>query len=957
MSAPASIKPDASFSNDLLALNDRTQQAALLQKADLLNQAGLTQLLDVAMALARSNPGQAQQLTILCADFATAADAPDILPKATYIRAQTHAVNGELDEALKLIQLAHTGYLALGEELPALRTNLGLMHVLIQSGRYQEALDTGHSLLQQLHENLFEGPDANLITTLTHNNLGLCYWRMGRYEEALSAFAAAEAHGLSAGLMDRLGDIRNNRGIILMYLGRAGEALLAFQASAMLYAEAGLTLLHGQSLINIGEACLFLGDYTRSLEALAQAHHLLSAINAQAEEHLALLHRADVYLALNLVPEALADYRQAGTYYQKAGMPHYLAQVRWGMGAALLAQSDLAAAEEFLSEAASLFEAAGNVPLLCSVLLEQATLQAARGQRELALATARQAHALVAGQGWPVQQCYAHLRLADLLVAEEVAAESHLLSAQKLLEDLALPHLRYRLQQRLGQLRRRQGRDKDARQLLAAAAAEIERLRGTVAQEAMRTSFLADKIVVYEELLQLHLAAGRAKEAFEVAERAKSRALLDLLTGVVRVSQPAAGSDSASRRQRLQADLNALYNNFLAHPAKEGQPAAWQELYVRAQELEREISRLHLQALPTNDTQADYLSTVFSFNAIRSQLAADVCLLAYHVVGDEIIAFTSREDRLEVVQAVSTVTTVKALQQRLGRQWDRFRAGRAFAERHMSRLEQSAQRTLAALYDELMAPLIALLGAAEERDELTRLAIVPHGPLHQVPFHALYDGKRYLLEQFEITYAPSATVLALCQQRERRPIQRALVTGVSDQHIPAVTAEVQAVAHQLAGAVVQSDEQARLSSWQESVAGCDVLHLACHGLFRADNPMFSALKLYDGWLTAADILQLRLDGTLVTLSACESGRSQVAAGDEVIGLTRAFLGAGAATVVVSLWLVQDETTAALMADWYAQLQRRSQASRAAALRAAQLNLKAKHSHPYYWAPFVLVGRR
>jgi len=137
--------------------------------------------------------------------------------------------------------------------------------------------------------------------------------------------------------------------------------------------------------------------------------------------------------------------------------------------------------------------------------------------------------------------------------------------------------------------------------------------------------------------------------------------------------------------------------------------------------------------------------------------------------------------------------------------------------------------------------------------------------------------------------------------------------------------------------------------------GYDVLHLACHGLFRADNPMFSAVKLHDGWLNAADVMQLNLKDALVTLSACESGRNTVLLGDEVIGLPRAFLGAGAASVVVSLWLVQDESTVTLMTHWYRELRERT--GRAAALQAAQQALREKYPHPYYWAPFVLIGQR
>jgi CHAT domain-containing protein len=154
---------------------------------------------------------------------------------------------------------------------------------------------------------------------------------------------------------------------------------------------------------------------------------------------------------------------------------------------------------------------------------------------------------------------------------------------------------------------------------------------------------------------------------------------------------------------------------------------------------------------------------------------------------------------------------------------------------------------------------------------------------------------------------------------------------------------------------ILTDSVSTLAAIRTLAPDNDLLHFACHGLFRADNPMFSALKLHDGWLTAVDVMQLDLTDTLVTLSACESGRGTVLQGDEVIGLPRAFLGAGAAAIIVSLWLVHDETTVMLMTDWY---QRMSEGlGRAAALRAAQRSLRERYPHPYYWAPFVLIGGR
>ena len=149
--------------------------------------------------------------------------------------------------------------------------------------------------------------------------------------------------------------------------------------------------------------------------------------------------------------------------------------------------------------------------------------------------------------------------------------------------------------------------------------------------------------------------------------------------------------------------------------------------------------------------------------------------------------------------------------------------------------------------------------------------------------------------------------------------------------------------------------QATVQQVKADMADCDILHFACHGLFRHDNPLFSSLQLHDDKLTAADAVRLKLNGALVTLGACESGRSEVIAGDEMLGLPRAFLGAGASSVLVSLWLVHDETTAAFMQSWYAHIQQGQ--PRAQALRAVQRAIKSQRPHPYYWAPFVLMGQR
>jgi CHAT domain-containing protein len=557
---------------------------------------------------------------------------------------------------------------------------------------------------------------------------------------------------------------------------------------------------------------------------------------------------------------------------------------------------------------------------------------------------------------------YARLRLADLLLPDVEAAEPHLLAARRLSDNLAMPHLRYRLNERCGHLRRLQNRNEEARVLLEAAVNEIERLRGAVVQDAMRTSFLRDKTAAYEDLLLLHLAyhdEDGVRQAFTVAERAKSRALVDLLTGVAEKEPVKAADPALERRKRtLQADLNAIYGELLGGSDGNEKPVHLESLHERAVELEQEISRLRLQAVAI-DSAPDLFEGLVPADEIEDLLPSDAVSIAYHVVRDEILAFVSVRGAIRVVRNLCDVNKIHKLVRKLDTQWARFRTGREFTGRHTAILQRSAQQVLRALYDALVAPLEHVLEEvapdAEVKSSVPNVIVIPHGPLHRIPFHALFDGERYLLERFVISYVPSAKVYALCQERASRGPDRALVFGLEDQSIPAATFEAHAVAEHIPGAQARVGVEATLGALRAEAIGCDTLHLACHGLFRADNPMFSALKLHDGWLTAADAVSLDLSDALVTLSACESGRSEIIGGDEVLGLARAFLGAGAATLVVSLWLVQDETTADLMGTWYGRL--RAGEGRAAALRAAQLELKERYPHPYYWAPFVLIGKR
>lgn len=196
------------------------------------------------------------------------------------------------------------------------------------------------------------------------------------------------------------------------------------------------------------------------------------------------------------------------------------------------------------------------------------------------------------------------------------------------------------------------------------------------------------------------------------------------------------------------------------------------------------------------------------------------------------------------------------------------------------------------------------------------------------------------------------------QKLDAAETMHAVLCGAGDERATSVSEEVESLARLFHNPRVLSGEDATVSAVKSFSAEAGILHLACHGQFRPDNPRFSSLKLADGHLTVHDAATLDLRGCrLVTLSACETGVNLVAPGEELIGLARGFFAAGAPSLLLSLWTVDDATTARLMTDFYAHLhaQGDSDINPAASLRAAQLRLLETHPHPFFWSPFVLVG--
>jgi CHAT domain-containing protein len=339
---------------------------------------------------------------------------------------------------------------------------------------------------------------------------------------------------------------------------------------------------------------------------------------------------------------------------------------------------------------------------------------------------------------------------------------------------------------------------------------------------------------------------------------------------------------------------------------------------------------------------------------IQPHLDQKTALVEYFIAKGHLVAFVVTRNTLHALRLRVKAPEIQRLLQLF---WLNLRAVPKSSPERVGLLTVNAQGILQRLYRHLVAPLSDWLAPYQ------RLIIVPHGQLHYLPFHALRDGDAYLLSQFEVSYLPSASLMSYERARQNDGQGLVALGHSQDGRLPYTVQEAHAVADCWPGEVFVENE-ATLALVKEAAADCQILHLATHAEFRADNPLFSGMALADGWLTTLDIFNLRLRASLVTLSACQTGRNVVGGGDELLGLMRAFLSAGADSLILSLWAVEDRSTARLMESFYAKLS--EGCTKAAALRSVLLEfdhgqyaedtkMAEVYQHPYFWAPFYLVG--
>lgn len=880
-------------------------------------------------------------------------DDPASRASSTWAKANALRALGKYRQSVLLYDQAARAYLEVGMPVESARTRIGKVAVLMYQSRYDEALAVAAEARDVLlcYGEALEAAKLDL-------NTGNVYHRMDRYPEALRLYDRARAAFLELGIDTFMAPLDVNRANVFTLLNSFREAEVAYLRARETSVEAGLKSTVAMIDANIGFLYLTQGHYNKALERLNLARSCFEDLKVPGNVAVVDLDLADLYLLLNLPHEAVRLSERAQVTCARVGMSleRARAMASQAFGHIQLGQHDIAA--HLLAEARQAFRREGNQVWVATLDLHRAALLAQDSASDAdlseALTLSEGARQIFRRRGMVAKHAYSQLvegRLRERMGMTLEAARLYR-SALRAASRLRLPWLLYQSQHALGRL---EGRDSPqaARRRYLLAIDAIESMWCDLQPEELRTAFLTNRLQAYEDLILLSLESGPSgvQEAFQYVERAKSRALVDLLAGRLEARVKDRGNEKLiARLVALREELNWLYNKLSDGEAPAGQRSQdWViEMASQVEEREVQLSQILRQLQMRGDEYASLQRAHgSSLEAVQNLLDDGTTLVEYCSAGGELFAFVINRQGAWVERGLCSPSEAVSMAERLRFQLDKFSYAPAYLAAHTAQLYTAVNAHLQRLYDALIRPLRALLGRQ-------RLIIVPHGALHCLPFHAFHDGQRYLVEDFEVSYSPSATVLGLCQERSAHLPSRALIIGVADERAPLVADEVRQLGVLFDSPTLLMGEKATAQALRRHAPQCDIVHIASHGVFSPTNPMFSRFHLADAWLTVHDVYNMELNASLVTLSACETGLNRVVAGDELIGLARGFFYAGAASLLLSLWLVNDQSTARLMQGFYRRLL--AGQNKAAALRAAQLELKEEYAHPYYWAPFVLLGR-
>jgi len=807
------------------------------------------------------------------------------------------------------------------------------------------------------------------------------------YDKALLCYRLAQA--VSEKIGDNVGVAAgwDYIGLLRMAQGDYEQALICQHKSLALHEATGNKHSEASALEHLSAVYRQLGDYRRSFECAQKSLRLFEEANYPRGMANALTELASVYSVQNNSPQALAHQERAMKIFEESGDKLQIAMLRNNMAQELLAQGHYEQALGLYQQILKQTEGYGDRIGAAVIRDEIGRIYAAQGRYSDALNYYRQALSVLetSNSGHRVTQTLINLSNAYLADGQYMEALPLAERAASLAHQTVAPLNLYSALTSVGYCQLGLKRPAEARQAFTEAISIIEELRAqAVGGVEERQRYFERGLDAYHGMLSLLVREDQAREALIYAERAKARALLDVLeNGKVSVQKAMTVEEQAQER-RLKSELTILNTQMTrAMQSNRADTRRLSEIKPRLEKarLDYEDFQTSLYAAhPELKTDRGGAPIIKAEELATMLPDASSALLEYVVTDAQsyLFAVTKAPGKS---QAEVRLYTLPIKRDELTGQIEAFR--RQLAERDLGFRASAAK-----LYELLLKP------AETQLQGKTSLVISPDDKLWELPFQALLTRtNRFLIEGAAIAYAPSLTALRDMTRRRmpqsanataatllaignpaigKETIERASLALRDEKLTPLPEAEQEVRAlGRLYGAThskVYVGAEASEDRVKAEAGRAGILHFATHGTLNNASPMYSHLALAqgdkneDGLLEAWELMRLDLKADLAVLSACETARGRYGAGEGVIGLTWALFVAGVPSTVVSQWKVESASTRDLMLSFHRQFRgpsaaAKSSVTKAVALRQAALKLlkNPETSHPFYWAGFVLVG--
>jgi tetratricopeptide (TPR) repeat protein len=934
----------------------------LNQRPEFLQTNVVRQLGEAVRQEVRVNIKRAHQLADAALEIAHKIADAEALGLANRAKANALWFGGQLHSAIELFQVALKQFEGAGAEQEAGRTLSSSIQPLMLLGRYERALEVA----EQARGIFRRAGDLWRLARLEINVANI-HQRQARSSEALEAYERAYQQLGPYKDQEAMAAALHNMAVCLISLNDFERAIETYRRARNVSAENNMPLVVAQSDYNIAYLYFLRGDYQRAIQGLGATRDLCR--KNQLEYHSALcdLDQSEIYLELNLSREAAQLAQRAQKQFEKLGIVLEAGRSLVNLAIALHQQEESAAALDLFQQAREVFAKENNAAWQALIELYRALVLLETGEEQAAVEPSRAALKFFDTEGLSRRAILCHLLLARALhhTGRLGEAQEHSEAALRLLAGIEAPMLAFHAHMIVGDFQRTLGKSRQSYHSYQRAQRNLEALRSRLQGEELKIAFMKNRVDVYEKLVGICLEQKRSaafERAFRYMEHAKSRSLVELVFGVSR-SKPALhqrnplerriGVESSERLTKLRQELNWCYRRLdIEQTRPEGISLPQiRELQALARSKEDELIEVIGELRRGHGDAADLKEAApVKLDDIQAALGDETTLVEYFQIGSRLIAAVLTQRSLEIAPLMDIGDLASSIRM-LGFQLSKFEVRGLDSIQSSQSLLAATQSRLRDLYSQLVGPLAGKLSGR-------RLVVAPHGVLHYLPFHALLDGDTYLIDRFTIAYAPSASMYAICAGLGRRSLLRnagtSLLLGVPDKRTPWIPQEIRSVAEILPNSKICIGRKAGINALRTTGASSRIIHIATHGVFRRDNPMFSSVRLGDSYLNIYDLYELRLPVELLTLSGCGTGLSVVAAGDELLGLVRGLLSTGAEALLLSLWDVHDRTTAQLMVAFYRGI--RNHRDKGEALREAMLELRKTHPHPYYWAPFILVGK-